>query len=160
MSRSASSAKSSRGRVGRSGELGAQTVEFALASTIFFMFIFGVIELCFVMFMYNTAAESARETSRWASVRGALCSNPNISSCPATLDQVQQFGVTIPGASKMTVQAWWCNSDGKTNCVQNPANALQGNIVKVRVSYTFAKVPFVVNGAMTVSSTSEAVIWQ
>lgn len=131
-----------------------------MASTVLFMFIFGVIELCFVLFMYNTAAEAARETTRWASVRGALCSNPNISSCPATLTQVQDFGKTIPGASKMTVQAWYCNSDGTTNCVQNISNALQGNIVKVTVSYTFASVPYVSKGALTVSSTSQSVIWQ
>jgi Flp pilus assembly protein TadG len=149
-----------RGQVGRPDERGVETLEFALASTVFFLFLFGVIELCFVLFMYNTAAEAARETTRWASVRGASCANPNISSCPATLDQVQSFGQTIPGASKMTVQAWWCNQDGQTNCVQNPANALMGNVVKVKVSYTFAKVPFVSQSAMSVSSTSSSVIWQ
>jgi len=141
-------------------ELGAELVEFALSSAVFFIFIFGVFELCLVLFMYNTAAGAARETTRWASVRGALCSNLSIGSCPATLSQVQDYGKTLPGAGNMSVQVWWCNSDGQTNCVQNPSNAQQGNVVKVNVSYTFASVPFVSKGALTVASTSAAVIWQ
>lgn len=152
--------KTLRGHIGRPDERGAQLVEFAISSTVFFMFIFGLMELCFLLFMFNTAAESARETTRWASVRGTVCSNPHISSCPATLADVQDFAKTLPGAGKMTVQAWWCNKDGVTNCIQSPSNAQQGNIVKVKVSYTFASVPYVSSGALSVSSTSSAVIWQ
>lgn len=141
-------------------EEGAELVEFAFSASILFLLVFGLMELCIALFMYNTAAEAARETTRWASVRGSTCSNPNITACPATLAQVQSYGKNLVGASAMTVQAWWCNADGVTNCVQSPTNAHMGNIIKVKVSYTFSSIPFVTKSALAVSSTSEAVIWQ
>ena len=149
---------------------GAELVEFALASTIFFFFVFGFMELCTVLFMYNTVAEAARETSRWASVRGASssvtaggvtsCANPYITQCPATATQVQNYARSFIGGPGMTVTASWCNADGQTNCVASNSNALKGNIVKVKVTYTFANMPFIAKNALSVSSTSEMVIWQ
>ncbi len=154
----------------RGGEEGAEVVEFALASSVFFLFVFGFMELCMLLFMYNTVAEAARETSRWASVRGASssvtsggvtsCSNPYITQCPATVTQIQNYAKSFIGGSGMTVVPSWCNSDGQTNCVQSQSNAIKGNIVKVKVTYTFANIPFVSKNALSVSSTSEMVIWQ
>jgi len=151
-------------------EDGAELIEFAVASTVFFLFVFGFVELCLVFFMYNTAAEAAREGSRWASVRGTtsyttsgsntVCTNPNITGCPATSTGVQNSAQTVPGASGMTITTSWCNSDGTTGCTSSNTNAKPGNIVKVTASYTFATVPFVTRSALTVSSTSEMVIWQ
>lgn len=151
-------------------EEGAQLVEFAIASLVLSAFLFGFMELCMVFFVFTTAAESAREASRWASVRGTAssvtvngvtsCNNPNISGCPATSAQIQSVGRTLPGAGDMSIQVWWCNSDGQTNCVQNSSNALPGNIVKVKATHTFVSIPFVRNVPLSVSSTSEMVIWQ
>jgi Flp pilus assembly protein TadG len=151
-------------------EEGAELVEFALASTVFFMFVFGFMELCTALFMYTSVAEAAREASRWASVRGASssvtsngvtsCANPYITQCPATATQVQNYTKTFVGGPGMTAQVWWCNSDGQTNCVQDNSNALKGNIVKVKVFYNFATLPFVAKSGLTVASTSEMVIWQ
>lgn len=159
-----------RSRAGCRSEEGAELVEFALASSVLFIFIFGLMQLCIVFFMYNTTAEVARETSRWASVRGTTssvtsngvtsCANPNISGCPASTSSIQSFAQSFVGGPGLTVQSWWCNSDGQTNCVTSQSNALPGNIVKVKVSYSFATVPFVSRSALTVSSTSEVVIWQ
>jgi Flp pilus assembly protein TadG len=157
-------------RGGFGNEEGAELVEFALASTVLFLFIFGLMQLCVVFFMYNTAAEVARETTRWASVRGSSssvtsngvtsCANPNITGCPASTTSIQSFAQSFVGGPGFTVQSWWCNSDGQTNCVTSQSNALPGNIVKVKVSYNFATVPFVSRSGLTVSSTSEMVIWQ
>lgn len=151
-------------------EEGAELVEFALACSVLFLFIFGLMELCIVFFMYNTVAEAARETTRWASVRGTSssvtsngvtsCANPNITGCPASTGAIQTYAQSFIGGPGMTVQSWWCNSDGTTNCVTTQSNAAPGNIVKVKISYTFANVPFVSKSALTVSSTSEMVIWQ
>ncbi|MGA7108687.1 MAG: TadE/TadG family type IV pilus assembly protein [Terracidiphilus sp.] len=158
---------SARLRNGLQAEEGAELVEFAIASSVLFLFVFGLMELCIVFFMYNTVAESARETSRWASVRGTgsyvttgVCTNPNITGCPATTTAVQSFAQSFIGGPGMTVQTSWCNSDGVTNCSSSQTNALPGNIVKIKVSYTFGSVPFVSRSALTVSSTSEMVIWQ
>jgi Flp pilus assembly protein TadG len=157
-------------RNGLRDQQGAELVEFALSASVLFLFIFGLMELCIVFFMYNTVAEAARETTRWASVRGSnssvtsngvtSCSNPNITGCPASTAGIQSFAQSFIGGPGMTVQTWWCNADGQTNCVQSQSNALPGNIVKVKVAYTFGTVPFVSKSAMTVSSTSEMVIWQ
>lgn len=138
-------------------------LEFALSSMVLMGFVFGLMELCIALFMYNTAAESARETSRWAAVRGTDCANPNITdgSCPsggggATMAQVQAHAKTLPGASGMTVTVQWCDATG-ANC--GTSNLPAGNNVKVNVAYTFASVPFVSKSTLTASSTSESVIW-
>ncbi|WP_109484978.1 TadE/TadG family type IV pilus assembly protein [Occallatibacter savannae] len=141
-------------------QFGAGIVEFAIGSAVLFSFLIGVIELCLVFFMYNSTAQVARETCRWASVRGTTCSNPTITACPTTLAQVQSFASGLPGGGAMTVQVWFCNPDGVTNCVQNTSNAKGGNIVKTTASFQFASVPFVSRNALTVSSTSAMVIWQ
>jgi len=141
-------------------ESGAGILEFAIGSAVLFSFLFGVIELCLVFFMYNSTAQVARESCRWASVRGTTCSNPTITSCPATIAQVQSYAATLPGGAAMTIQVWFCNADCITNCLQNASNAKSGNIVKTRASFQFASVPFVSREALSVSSTSEMVIWQ
>jgi Flp pilus assembly protein TadG len=152
-------------------EDGAELVEFALSSLVLYILTFGFMQLCLVFFMFNTTAEVARETSRWASVRGTAssvtvngvtsCANPNITECPATITQIQNFAMSsLAGSGGMNVQVWWCNADGQTNCVQTQGNATPGHVVKVNVSYTFANVPFVRNAPLAVSSTSEMVIWQ
>ena len=124
--------------------------------------IFGIIEMGIVFFMHNTTAEAAREASRWASVRGTDCSNPNIDdgSCVAgvgaTAAQIQAYAQKLPGAKSMNVTVQWCDAAGQ-NC--GSANLGAGNTVKVRASYQFASVPFVTRKALSVSSTSESVIW-
>jgi len=144
------------------GEAGAELVEFALSSSILFLLMFGVIGFGLVFFMENTAAEAARETSRWASVRGTDCNNPNITdgSCVngvgATAQQIQAYGQSLPGAGGMTVTVQWCNSAG-ASC--GTANLGAGNTVQVKEAYKFASVPFVTNNSLSVSSTSESVIW-
>jgi Flp pilus assembly protein TadG len=153
-------------------EEGQELVEFALAASVVFLFIFGLMELCIVLFMYNSVAEAAREASRWASVRGTnssvtsggvtSCANPNITTCPAQATDIQSYAEKLPGISKSntTVSVLWCNSDGTSNCVTSESNAKPGNVVKVTVSYKFVSVPFITSKALTVSSTSEMVIWQ
>jgi Flp pilus assembly protein TadG len=154
------------------GEDGQELVEFAIAASLVLTFIFGLMEVCLVLFMYDSVAEAAREASRWASVRGTnstvtsggstSCVDPNITTCPAQTTDIQNYAETLPGinASNTTVNVSWCNSDGVTNCVTTESNAKPGNIVKVKVAYSFASVPFVSKRALKVSSTSEMVIWQ
>lgn len=155
---------------GRSGETGSELLEFALCANVFFAFIFGFMEVCVVLLMMNSVTESARQAARWASVRGAnssvtvngttSCGNPNITTCPAQGSDVQTFAKGLPGMSAATVTVNWCNSDGTTGCTTSPSNAKPGNIVKVKVSYKFASVPWVSKTALTFSSTAEKVVWQ
>lgn len=145
------------------GEEGAEIVEFALSAMILFTFFFAIIELGIVLFMQNTAAEVARDTSRWASVRGTDCANPPITdgTCPttgvgATKAQIEAYALaSLPGASGMTVTPTWYTAAG----VSSSTNQGAGGYVNVVVSYKFVSVPFIETSALTVSSTSQSVIW-
>ncbi len=145
-----------------SSEEGAELVEFAVSSLVLLVVLFGIIESCIVFYMWNTAAESAREASRWASVRGTDCNNPNITdgSCTAGVGasaaQIQAYAQSFPGAGNMNVSVEWCSSSG-ANC--GSETATPGNIVQVNVAYSFASVPFVSANALSVSSTSQSVVW-
>lgn len=143
-------------------EEGAEIVEFAFAATALFVFFFGVIELGIVLFMQNTAAEVARDTSRWASVRGSDCANPPITDGTCTTGvgttkaQIEAYAqADLPGASGMTVTPTWYTASGTATSTDPGA----GGSVKVVVSYTFASVPFISSSGLTVTSTSQSVIW-
>jgi len=150
-----------------SGEEGSEIVEFALSAVLLFAFLFGVTAFCVMLFMRSTAAEAARETSRWASVRGTDCNNPQITdgTCPASLAQVAAYGQSLPGAAGMTVTVQYFTPAGASAGTTNQG---EGGAVKVTVAYTFASVPlmpksnalsFSKTSAITLSSTSQSVIW-
>lgn len=162
------------------GEEGADVVEFAISSFIFFLFTFGLMYLCFIFFMYQTTAEAAREGARWASVHATNC-DTTTSGCP--LSSTPQTDVsnyvqgTIVGASGMTVNTYWCvPSSYQCTCVGatssnnyacqsgstgtwGSANLGQGDMVRVTVSYTVASIPFVSSSGLTISSSSQHVLW-
>lgn len=154
-------------------ESGAELVEFAVAATVYFTILFGFLELCMVLFMMNSVSEAARQAARWASVRGTTssvtsngttsCANPNITTCPALATDIQSFAEKQPGmttnSSIITVTVNWCSADG-TGCSTSQSNATPGHVVKVKVSYRFASVPYFSSAALTMSSTAEKVIWQ
>ena len=155
---------------GRRGETGAEVVEFALSASVFFLFCFGFMELCLVLFTLNSVSEAARDAARWASVRGTSssetvngatnCVNPNITGCPATENDIQTYVQSLPGTTSATVTANWCDSDGASNCSASESNAIPGHIIKVTVSYSFASVPFFRSASLTLNSTAEKVVWQ
>lgn len=153
-------------------EDGSEIIEFALSAGVFLAFVIGFMELCMVLFMVNSVAEASRQGARWASVRGTtssvttngttFCANPNISGCPAQVSGIQTYVDTLPGmsAANTTVTVDWCNADGVTSCSTSESNAAPGNIVKVKVTYKFASVPYVTKSAINLTSTAEKVIWQ
>ena len=157
---------------GLAGECGAELVEFAFTAMLYLVFCIGFLELCMVLFYLHCIGEASRQTARWASVRGTAssvssgtattCVNPNISTCPAAVSDVQAYGQSQPGmnATNTVVAVNWCNSDGTTGCTNDPSNAQPGHIVKVTVTYKFARVPFVSGGAFNFTSSAEKVIWQ
>jgi Flp pilus assembly protein TadG len=154
------------------GETGAELLEFAICANVFFLFCFGFLQLCLVLFSLHCVGEASRQTARWASVRGTAssvtsggatsCLNPNISTCPAADADVLAFAQKQPGmgAGSTGVTVNWCNSDGVTGCVDDNSNAKPGNVIKVTVTYTYASVPFVRSSGLTLTSTASKVIWQ
>ena len=74
------------GRRRRMGDdRGENLVEFALASTVFFMTLFGTIIFSIGVWRYNMVADLAQEGARWASVHGST------SALPADQADVQTY---------------------------------------------------------------------
>lgn len=155
---------------GWADESGSEILEFGICALLYFMFCIGFLELCLALFSLHCVGEASRQAARWASVRGTAssvtsgtstsCVNPNISTCPAAASDVATYAQGQPGMTGASVTVNWCNSDGLTGCTTSASNALPGNIVKVTVSYRFAKLPFFRNAGLTLNSSAEKVIWQ
>jgi Flp pilus assembly protein TadG len=142
-----------RMRLASRDDSGSSIVEFALASTILFMLVFGVMAICLALYSYNIVSEAAREATRYAIVRGSACTKTL--PCKATKDQIQTYvqGLGFPGINptSLTLNADCCWATDK-----NP-----GSTVQVTVNYTFPLViPFVPSRTLTMSSTSAMLISQ
>lgn len=112
---------STRRAKGRS-ELGETLVEFAFASVIFFMIVFGALEFGNAVWNYNLISDLAQEGARYAAVHGATSGSPMNTAAIDTYVQSRATGVltgitvTTPNGSPSTLKA--------------------GNVVSVRVDYT------------------------
>jgi Flp pilus assembly protein TadG len=117
-------------------------VEFALASVVFFMTIFGTIEFGLAIWQYNMMSDLAQEGARWASVHGPTGSAP----APATQANVQTYVATRTGLS-VTVTTI-------------PATVgASGSTISVRVASSFnPTTSFIPNSTMHLSSTSKMVV--
>jgi len=137
------------------GEEGAELVEFALSAWLLFILVFGLIELCLVLFAFNTAAEAARNTARWLSVQGA-----SAGSGALTTTAITNYVQAIPGAAQMTPTVNWCTNSTTCSTTPTSANTAAGSLVQVQVQYVYASVPFISKSSLTATSTSQMVIWQ
>jgi Flp pilus assembly protein TadG len=141
-------------------EEASELVEFAVAATIFFTLIFGIIEFCMAVYASSFVAFAAQQGTRYAMVRGAdwktACSSSTSNfGCLAAQSDIQNYilGLPHPGlgltASNISVPPMTTTAAG-TTCTA----FTQGCQVKVTVSYTFRlNVPFV-SGSVPISSTS------
>ncbi|MGA3372259.1 MAG: TadE/TadG family type IV pilus assembly protein [Terracidiphilus sp.] len=148
-------------------EDGAEVVEFALAATVLFTLVFGIIEFCLGMYADNFVAFAAQHGTRYAMVRGSdwtsACASASSYGCQATAANVQNdiLGLPHPGlnltASNITVTWPGTTASGSsTGCTANAA--AQGCLVKVKISYPFAlHIPFY-SGSIPLGSTSEETI--
>jgi Flp pilus assembly protein TadG len=84
---------------------GQSLVEFALASTVFFMTIFGTILFGIGVWQYNMVSDLAQEGARWASVHGSTSGSPALQADVQTFVQSRApFTVTVT-ATPTTVGA-------------------------------------------------------
>jgi Flp pilus assembly protein TadG len=124
------------------GERGQALVEFAVASVVFLMTIFGTLQFGLMIWHYNMISNLAQEGARWASVRGSSSTITN-----ATSSDVQTFidsrstGITVTATT-----------------TPSPVGA-QGSIVTVQVQTTFAPLTGIVPmSTLTLSSTAQMVV--
>jgi Flp pilus assembly protein TadG len=155
------------------GESGSAIVEIALALTILFPMIFGIMEACLGVYTYHFISEASREATRYAIVRGSTyttnCSTPpNDATCVAQggsntgdiTTYVQNLNFPAINPAKMTVNSTWLKSDGTACGTTNSCKAI-GNQVKVIITYHFPlSVPFIPVSTWTMTSTSQMVISQ
>ena len=127
----------------RRGERGAELVEFALISILFFMLVFGTMEFGRGIWMYGTVAHVAKEGARFAIVRGSE------NGRTATTTDVETYvNVVAAGMTGLTVTTTW-----------DDASKDPGTVVQVQVDRDFEPaLPFVSLGPVMLSSTSRMVI--
>ena len=139
-------------------ERGANLVEFAFASTVFLMTVFGTLEFGIAVWRHNLLSNLAQEGARWASVRGT---NGTMQATQADvanyiISRANGVGVTVTTSTTTT------SSDPKTPCATastNPGTLSmgQGICVKVTSSYT-PLTGFVPQAAVTLLSTAKMVM--
>lgn len=139
----------------RESERGAVLEEFALAGLVALLLIFGVFEFGRALFTYDLVANGARIGTRYAMVRGSLCT---LSGCPATTKSVAAYVRSVsPGVdtTQMTVSTTWSTTP---SCTTSEG---AGCIVTVSVSYPFSFAAFnYVLPNFTITSQSQMTISQ
>ena len=94
-------------RVFRRREQGQALVEFALISIVFFILVFGMIDVGRAVWNYNTLAQATREGTRYAIVHGSNSSSPSgPGNEAAVVNTVQTYGGGLNPA-QLTVNATW-----------------------------------------------------
>lgn len=155
------------------GEIGTSLVEFAVSVPVLFMLLLGFCQMCRAIYSDFCISETARDTARWASVRGSnSCADaPGMSDCGATAGEIASYAQNIgyPGIdpSKLSISTTWLQASSTTpttwsTCASsnNICNA-PGNAVQVLVSYPFPfQVPFTSSSTFDFSSTAQMVIVQ
>ena len=118
---------------------GQSLVEFALASGVFFITVFGTIQFGLAIRQYNMVADLAQEGVRWASVRGST------SILAATATELQDFVQSRSPGFTVTVTA----------TPANPSSAAPGSTISVRVVSTFSPATNLIPSAtLTLESTA------
>jgi Flp pilus assembly protein TadG len=157
-----------RSRSGICGEEGATLVEFAFASMIFVMILFGIIEVSLAVYSYDFVSEAARDAARYAIVRGANCKY--MPDCGATNSTIQTHvqSLNYPGintSNLTTTTVWYSHATAPPNMTWTTCGTTQcdaiGNAVKVTVNYSFPlQVPFYPGSTINLTNSSMMVISQ
>jgi Flp pilus assembly protein TadG len=127
---------------------GQTMVEFALVASAFFMLLFGIMEICYAVYNYNTVCSAAREAVRYAIVHSPT------SPSPATTTQIKQIAINNAvdlNPAQLTVTVSW-PVDSNLPLQQD---------AQVQVSYQYQlKMPFLSPVTLTLASTSQMLVSQ
>jgi Flp pilus assembly protein TadG len=106
----------------RHAERGETLVEFAFASVIFFMMIFGIIEFGIVIWNYNLVSNLAQEGARYAAVHGQTSGAAQNESQVASYVSSRAIGLIVTTTTEPSTTG--------------PGGVVAGNPVAVTVSHT------------------------
>jgi Flp pilus assembly protein TadG len=159
-------------------ESGGALVEMAISSTIVLGTFVSVFQMTMACYTYNSVAEVARESARWAAVRGATChtNTVNLDHCGATEAQIQDYAKTVGAmnwsqctSSNPCVTVSWKTATTTTGVQQQKttwatcaSNCGQpGDMVVVSMVYPYSlNIPFVKAYSLNLGSTSEMIVAQ
>jgi Flp pilus assembly protein TadG len=157
----------------RAGEKGTTLIEFAIAVPVLFMLLLGFCQICLAIYSNFCVNETARETARWASVRGSnSCADaPQMTDCDATADAIASHAKEIgyPGikSTSLSVSTTWLQASSTTPVTWSACSGSHeicdapGNAVQIVVSYPFLfQIPFSNANIFNFSSTAQMVIVQ
>lgn len=157
----------------------ATMVEMAIAASVLFSLMFGVIFMGWALYAYDFVRDASAAGARYASVRGALCSG--FGDCPdATNAQIQTYvrSIAYPGlsSSNITVNTEWYSvtqTGGSattiTDCDSSPTTIHSGttvqcdnpgNEVQVKVQYAFPLTLWIGSSTLNMVGQSQLVISQ
>jgi len=125
-----------------SGEQGATVAEFALATTMFFLLVFGGIQFARGIYQYNIISNASKAGARWAAVRGS--SSGQTAATDSAIDvyiQSQLYGITAVDSVSRSPDT-------------NPGSTVQ---IIVRGSYS-PNIPFFSSRTLTLRSVSQMII--
>ncbi len=144
---------------------GNSLVEHALVITVLLAVMFGVVDCGRALYTYNFVSNSAREATRWASVRGFTCPLTLGSGCEADQTSVQTYAQNVPAGMGLdptkivATTSFVAPPNNSPACTQHNNNP--GCIVKVKVEYDYSFfMPLMPSGQIKMTSTSEMTITQ
>jgi Flp pilus assembly protein TadG len=157
---------------------GGAIAEMAFSTILIMTMFVAIFQLSLACYSYNSVTEAARESARWAMVRGSMCSTytPTQTNCGASSTDIQNYAksaVAIDWSactnSKPCVTASWSKATTVTGVQQatttwtscsNQCNN-PGNLVIVNVSYPYTfNIPFVNKFPITLKSQAGMIISQ
>lgn len=140
---------------------GQSLVEFAMASVVTLMLLFGVIEVSRILLVYTTISDAARLGARYAITHGTAANGAPTSTDVSTMQSNVQTVVksflgpaTVNPTAATITTTFPSLSCGVTSC----SGTTPGNLVQVTVSYPYDVLFSYIPISVTVASTSEGVI--
>ena len=162
-------------------ESGSALVEFAISSLIVLGTFIGVFQLTMACYTYNSVAEVARDSARWAAVRGTTCSTntPGLDHCGASQTDIQNYAKSVSAlnwsqctSTNQCLTVSWKKATTTTgvlhptttwaSCTYGSSGCGKpGDMVIVSVKYPYAmNLPFISSYNLTLGSSSEMIIAQ
>jgi hypothetical protein len=150
----------------RARQRGTTLLESAVMISVLLLMMFGVIGFGTALYTYHFVSNTAREATRWASVRGFACSQnpPILSQCPAQPSDVDDYvqslstGIGLDPTKVTTTTTWVAPPNNLAACAAHSNSP--GCVVKVQVQYSFQFLFPLLPSGFTMQSTSQMVISQ
>jgi hypothetical protein len=156
----------------RARQRGTTLLESAVMISVLLLMMFGVVGFGTALYTYHFVSNTAREATRWASVRGTASSGTGLSctgdgspgGCPAGPSDVNAYvqnlstGIGLDPAKVTTTTTWVAPPNNLAACASQHNSP--GCVVKVQVQYSFQFLFPLLPSGFTMQSTSQMVISQ